>query len=164
MGAMTGPFPSRTHAIVSSARIQAHDLLTKGRASILLSRRRQLGLAITCGVLAGVTCLVALSTHEPGHALASCPATDPVRLHPVIPEEWRVVALPRDVISPNVEPGDTVDVVSQSHVIAGGALVVSSPTESDGASVAVPSDTAATVATAAQNGDISMVAMGNALP
>ena len=38
--------------------------------------------------------------------------------HADIPTDWRVVALPRDVIVPRMVPGDRVDVVAQAQVIA----------------------------------------------
>lgn len=74
-----------------------------------------------------------------------------------VPDGWRVVAMPADVASPAVVPGDRVDVVSMDAVVAAGALVVSGGDDRTGPNIAVPQEVAAVVATAARTGDASLV-------
>lgn len=74
-----------------------------------------------------------------------------------IPDGWRVVAMGVDVTAPALSPGDRVDVVSADQVLASGAFVTSSATDSQGPSVAVPQEVAAVVATAARLGEASLV-------
>lgn len=73
-----------------------------------------------------------------------------------IPSGWRGVAMPTDLVAPTVIVGDHVDVVSADAVIAAGALVIEvSP--ANGITIAVPTESAAVVATASRNGDASLV-------
>jgi Flp pilus assembly protein CpaB len=76
-----------------------------------------------------------------------------------LPEGWKGVALPVDLITPPVHVGDTVDVVARDVVIAAGALVAQIDPER-GITLAVPGEQAATVATAAQIGEIGIVLSG----
>ena len=73
-----------------------------------------------------------------------------------IPSGWRGVAMPADLVAPTVIAGDHVDVVTADTVIAAGALVIEvSPT--NGITIAVPTESAAVVATASRNGEASLV-------
>jgi len=74
-----------------------------------------------------------------------------------IPQGWRGVAMPIDLVAPAVTPGDKVDIIVADKVVAQGALVVSIPTQRQGLTIAVPADVAAVVATAARNGEASLV-------
>jgi len=73
-----------------------------------------------------------------------------------LPEGWKGVALPVDLITPPVHVGDTVDVVARDVVIASGALVAQIDPER-GITLAVPGEQAAMVATAAHLGEIGIV-------
>ena len=73
-----------------------------------------------------------------------------------LPEGWKGVALPVDLITPPVHVGDTVDVVARDVVIAAGALVAQIDQER-GITLAVPGEQAAMVATAAHLGEIGIV-------
>lgn len=75
----------------------------------------------------------------------------------LVPQGWRVVAMAPDVSTPAVAPGDTVDVVSSDQTLVAGAIVTAAATETTGPSIAVPQEAAAIVATAARNGDASLV-------
>jgi Flp pilus assembly protein CpaB len=76
-----------------------------------------------------------------------------------LPDGWKGVALPVDLITPPVHVGDTVDVVARDVVIAAGALVAQIDPER-GITLAVPGEQAATVATAAHIGEIGIVLSG----
>lgn len=165
MGPVTGPSSSPLITFLRTAVAQGHDLLARLIASLVVSRRRQFSLALAFAALAGLfaSMSVAAASQE-GDGTSVCPAPSFDRDRAMVPAGWRIVALPRDLITPDVAPGDVVDVVSQSVVIAAQAVIVTPPTDTTGATVSVAPADAATVATAAQNGDISVVALGSALP
>lgn len=73
-----------------------------------------------------------------------------------IPSGWRGIAMPKDLIVPNVFAGDHVDVIAGDVVVAEGALVVAA-SETDGITIAVPATQSPLVASAARVGDISLV-------
>ena len=73
-----------------------------------------------------------------------------------IPRGWRAVAMPSDIPTPRLQPGDAVDVVAGDRVVATGGIVASlAPV-----TVAVPAEVAAIVAAAARTGDISLISGG----
>ena len=73
-----------------------------------------------------------------------------------LPRGWRTVAMPTDVATPRLHPGDKVDVVAGSEIVATGGIVVGS----DPVTVAVPAEVAARVAAAARMGEISLITGG----
>ena len=73
-----------------------------------------------------------------------------------IPRGWRGIAMPSDLIVPNVNAGDHVDVIAGDAVVAEGALVVSA-SRNEGITIAVPAAQSPIVASAARVGDISLV-------
>jgi hypothetical protein len=77
-----------------------------------------------------------------------------------IPAGWRGVAMPRDVVAPQVGAGDTVDVVADGRLLAAGAVVISGGTDTAGPVVAVPAEVAPAVASAAQMGASGLVTTG----
>ena len=74
----------------------------------------------------------------------------------VVPESWRTVALPDDVVTPPLAPGQNVDVVAGGVTLARGAIVATV----EPLTVAVEPEVAADVAAAARVGDVSLVAGG----
>ena len=84
-------------------------------------------------------------------------SSDDARLQ--LPEGWKGVALPVNLITPPVQVGDTVDVVARDVVIASGALVALID-PGLGITLAVPGEQAAMVATAAHSGEIGIVLSG----
>ena len=74
----------------------------------------------------------------------------------IVPESWRMVALPDDVDAPPLAVGQVVDVVAHGAVLAEGALVATlSPI-----TVAVDPGTAPAVAAASRLGEVSLVSGG----
>lgn len=150
-----------TVTFLRAARDQAHELTRRFVAHLMLHRRTQTRVALVVSLVTGGTMMLIArggdDSRPAGNASACTPTT---AAGAEIPADWRVVALPRDVIAPRMTPGDRVDVVSQSRVIAGDAVVVNPPTDTDGVVVAVPPGAAAIVATSAQNGDVSVVGHG----
>lgn len=73
-----------------------------------------------------------------------------------VPTGWRGIALPADLIAPSVSVGDRVDIVAGGTIVAGGAAVIGVGPDGQ-ITVAVPSDIAATVATAARLGEVSLI-------
>ena len=144
-----------------TARDQARELQRRFVAHLMLHRRTQTRVSV---LLAGVLTLTviaaarAASPAGPNTPAGTCSPSSVPR--PEVPADWRVVALPRDMIVPQMEPGDRVDVVAQAEVIALDAVVVSAPTDTEGLVVAVPPAAAATVATSAQTGDVSVIGHG----
>lgn len=78
----------------------------------------------------------------------------PARESVAVPTGWRVVALPRDVSTPDLAPGDRVDLVVGASVVAVDCIVL----DTDPLSVAVPPDAVPAVATGARLAEISVVA------
>lgn len=73
-----------------------------------------------------------------------------------VPRGWRTVAMPQDIATPRLHPGDSVDVVAGDRVVATGGIVASvGPV-----TVAVPAGVAPLVAAAARMGEISLIAGG----
>ena len=144
-----------------TARDQATDLRRRFVAHLMLHRRAQTRVALAAALVISLTMMMLSPGGDDGRAgdeLSACSA--PTTIVASVPVDWRVVALPRDVIAPHLSPGDRVDVVSRAQVIAGDAVVVNPPTETDGVVVAVPPDAAALVATSAREGDVSVVGHG----
>ena len=130
-------------------------------AHLMVHRRTQTRVAVALAGAITLGVFTVARTMTPAATAPTTAACSPDSAsHADIPTDWRVVALPRDVIVPRMVPGDRVDVVTQAQVIAGDAVVVAAPTESDGLVVAVPPGAAAAVATSAQNGDVSVVGHG----
>lgn len=73
-----------------------------------------------------------------------------------LPTGWRGVALPADLMAPQVHAGDRVDMISADQVVAANALVIEVSTR-NGITIGVPAESAAIVATAVRAGDASLV-------
>lgn len=73
-----------------------------------------------------------------------------------VPVGWRGIALPADLIAPSVAVGDRVDIVAGGSIVAAGAVVIGVGSDLP-ITVAVPSDIAATVATAARLGEATLI-------
>lgn len=73
-----------------------------------------------------------------------------------IPNGWRGVALPNDLIAPQLAVGDRVDVIASNQVICRNALVVEQ-NSARGITIAVPADDAPTVASSSQIGEVSLI-------
>lgn len=73
-----------------------------------------------------------------------------------IPEGWRGVALPLDLVAPVLAVGNRVDVIANNQVVSTNALVVEA-TSTRGITIAVPANDAAIVASASQAGDVSLI-------
>ena len=74
----------------------------------------------------------------------------------IIPESWRTVAIPDDVVTPPLVVGQRVDVVGGGVTLTEGAIV----STLEPLTVAVDPSTAAQVAAAARVGEVSLVAGG----
>jgi Flp pilus assembly protein CpaB len=73
-----------------------------------------------------------------------------------LPAGWRGIALPADLMAPQVRAGDHVDVISADQVVAANALIIEVSTR-NGITIGVPAESAAIVATAVRTGDASLV-------
>ena len=73
-----------------------------------------------------------------------------------LPTGWRGVALPADLMAPQVHAGDRVDVISADQVVAANALIIEVSTRNC-ITIGVPAESAAIVATAVRAGDASLV-------
>ncbi|MFM1791535.1 MAG: hypothetical protein RLZZ526_1862 [Actinomycetota bacterium] len=144
-----------------SANGQAGELKRRFVAHLMVHRRTQtrVGLVVSMMLTVILVSLPRPGGRAPARTDSPAPCSVPSTTASV-PADWRVVALPRDVIAPRMEPGDRVDVVTQAQVIAADAVVVAPPSDTDGLVVAVPPASAAAVATSAQNGDVSVVGHG----
>lgn len=144
-----------------AARDQADDLRRRFIAHLMLHRRTQTRVAVVLASLITVSVFALTHATSPGDGDAPGAACSPTTVPRAdVPADWRVVALPRDVIAPRMTPGDRVDVVAQAQVIAADAVVVAPAAGDDGIVVAVPPASAAAVATSAQNGEVSVVGHG----
>ena len=154
------PRHSKTRVFLAAALSQAKELRRSFVATLILSRRRQFAVVGAIAAVAGLLAASVVNGAEQARATwSTCPTLPPPSAD-VVPGGWRVVALPRDIIAPGVSRGDRVDLVANSETVAGGAIVVTAATETEGITVAVPPQAAPVVATAAQAGDISVLALG----
>ena len=93
---------------------------------------------------------IALAANTPLTRSLTIPSSDAV----VIPDGWRVIALPAEVAAPVVQPGDLIDLIVGATVVAANSVVVSvSPL-----TVAIPADAVPTIASGARVGDVSVAA------
>lgn len=93
---------------------------------------------------------IALAANTPLTRSLTIPSSDAV----VIPDGWRVIALPADVAAPVVQPGDLIDLIVGATVVAANSVVVSvSPL-----TVAIPADVVPAIASGARVGDVSVAA------
>ena len=159
--------PEKLLIFLAAARDQARDLRRRCVAELIVSRRRQTYVVITCAFITGVITFASVRGAQHARATwSTCPTLVPSPTdgtsagRAAVPTDWRVVALPRDVIAPDLRPGDLVDLVSQAETVASRAIVVTAAGENTGLNVAVAPDAAPLVATAAQTGDISILALG----
>lgn len=74
----------------------------------------------------------------------------------VVPDGWRMVAIPDDVATPPLSAGQSVDVVAGGETLAAGAVVATL----EPLTVAVDPGVAAVVAAAARLGEVALVAGG----
>ena len=104
------------------------------------------------GLVRGASVRVAVTARTPLTRSILQVSDSPVEL----PAGWRTVAMPVDVAMPRLRPGDSVDVVAGSEIVATGGIV----TGTKPVTIAVPADVAAVVAAAARMGEISLIAGG----
>ena len=146
---------SNTFVLVASSSIAANETLTKKNTRLV-----EVPLAVVADdalrtIPTGARLRTALRTATP--ITASMISVDGARID--LPDGWRGVALPADLIAPQVASGDRVDVIAADQVIAPNALVIEvSP--SQGITIAVPAESAAVVATATRTGIAGIVLAG----
>lgn len=75
----------------------------------------------------------------------------------LIPEGWKTVALPNEVMLPLSTVGAKVDVVVETRVVVSDAILIGIATDTHNATIAVPEQHAPTVAVAAQQGVLTLV-------
>ena len=159
--------PQSTFArrFLGDARAQARVLRRRAVHSLLLRRRSQMWLVAVLASVAGVISFSVLRAAgtRPVEFVA-CAADDGNNENAapdgMIPAGWRGVAMPRDVVAPQVGAGDTVDVVADGRLLAAGAVVISAGSDTSGPVVAVPAEVAPVVASAAQTGASGLVTTG----
>ncbi len=147
------------------AQAQARMLCRRAAHGLLVHRRSQVWLVAVLASVAGLTSFSILrSVGTRPVEFVACAAVEGGPDGPVtaetIPAGWRGVAIPRDVVAPQVNAGDTVDVVADGRLLAAGAVVISGGTDTAGPVVAVPAEVAPVVASAAQMGASGLVTTG----
>ena len=159
------PAASHVRRFLSDARAQARALHRRAVHSLLLRRCSQVWLV---AVLASVAGFVSFSVLRAAGTrpveFVACAAqgsnNEDAAASETIPAGWRGVAMPRDVVAPQVGAGDTVDVVADGRLLAAGAVVISAGSDTSGPVVAVPAEVAPVVAPAAQTGASGLVTTG----
>ena len=146
---------SNTFVLVAASSIAANETLTNAN-----TQRVELPLAVVADdalrtIPSGARLRITLRTATP--ITASMITVDGARID--IPDGWRGVALPADLIAPQVVSGDRVDVIAADQVIAPNALVIE-VSQSQGITIAVPAESAAVVATATRTGVAGIVLAG----
>jgi hypothetical protein len=150
---------------LGDARAQARALHRRAVHSLLLRRRSQVWLVAVLASVAGFVSFSVLRAAgtRPVEFVACAAQSGTNRdaaASEAIPAGWRGVAMPRDVVAPQVGAGDTVDVVADGRLLAAGAVIISAGTETEGPVVAVPAEVAPAVASAAQTGASGLVTTG----
>lgn len=75
----------------------------------------------------------------------------------LVPEGWKTVALPDEVMLPLSSVGAKLDVVVEARVVVSNAILIGVATDSQNAAIAVPEQHAPSVAIAAQQGLLTLV-------
>ena len=159
------PPSSYVRRFLGDAREQARVLRRRAVHSLLLQRRSQVWLVAVLASVAGFvsfSVLRAAGTRPVEFVACATGDGDNEDATPdgTIPAGWRGVAMPRDVVAPQVGAGDTVDVVADGRLLAAGAVVISAGSDTSGPVVAVPAEVAPVVASAAQTGASGLVTTG----
>ena len=159
------PPSSHVRRFLGDAREQARVLRRRAVHSLLLQRRSQVWLVAVLASVAGVISFSVLRAAgaRPVEFVACTPSDGSegdATADESIPVGWRGVAMPRDVVAPQVGAGDTVDVVADGRLLAAGAVVISAGSDTSGPVVAVPAEVAPVVASAAQTGASGLVTTG----
>lgn len=143
---------SHVHVRITTAPVALGDQLTNGNTSVVDLPEASIADDAISTLPKGARARIALQPHTP--LSTSMLLLDGSVVS--IPSGWRGIAMPTDLIVPNVFAGDHVDVIAGDAVVAEGALIVSS-SKSDGITIAVPAAQSPVVASAARLGDISLV-------
>jgi Flp pilus assembly protein CpaB len=143
---------SHVQVRVTTAPIAIGDELTKNNTSVVDMPEAVIADDAISEIPKGARARVALQPHTP--LSTSLLLLDGSTV--AIPRGWRGIAMPTDLIVPNVNAGDHVDVIAGDAVVAEGALVVSA-SKNEGITIAVPAAQSPVVASAARVGDISLV-------
>ena len=146
---------SDTFVLVAASSIAANETLTNAN-----TKRIELPLAVVADdalrtIPVGARLRFAMRAATP--ITTSMITVDGARID--IPNGWRGVALPADLIAPQVVSGDRVDVIAADQVIAPNALVIE-VSQTQGITIAVPVESAAIVATATRAGEAGIVLAG----
>jgi hypothetical protein len=89
---------------------------------------------------------VALTANTPLTQSLVIPSSDAIQ----IPSGWRVIALPQDITTPHLDPGDQVDVIIGESVVSPDSVVISLKP----LSIAVPAEVVPTVTAASRVGEV----------
>jgi Flp pilus assembly protein CpaB len=136
--------------LVLTAPVRAGDELTAQNTTTVELPHALIAVDALYTIAPNTRSRIALAANTPLTRSLTIPSSDAV----VIPEGWRVIALPSDVVAPVVQPGDAIDLIVGSTVVATNSVVVSaSPL-----TVAVPADVVPAITRGARVGDVSVAA------
>ncbi len=140
---------SNVSVVVLTNNVTANERLTSDNTEIVALPTAIVATDALTALPARATTRVALTANTPLSQSLLFPTSESVD----IPAGWRIIALPADASLPPLTVGDKVDLIAGETVIASGCIVYST----NPYAMAVPQDSAPTVATAARIGDISVV-------
>jgi Flp pilus assembly protein CpaB len=136
--------------LVLNAQVRAGDELTADNTTTVALPEALIAVDALRTLAPNTRSRIALAANTPLTRSLTIPSSDAV----VIPDGWRVIALPADVAAPVVQPGDLIDLIVGATVVAANSVVVSvSPL-----TVAIPTDAVPTIASGARVGDVSVAA------
>jgi Flp pilus assembly protein CpaB len=143
---------SHVPVLVADRTIRSGDEITADNTRLVDLPQAITAADVLHAVAPGSRAVITLSEHTPITAAMIDSGT--ARL--AVPPGWRGVTLPADLAAPMVSAGDRVDVVAAGSIVAIDALVLSVDADQR-IIVAVPTASAATVATAARMGEVSLI-------
>ncbi len=136
--------------LVVTAPVRAGDELTADNTTTVARPEALIAVDALRTLAPNTRSRIALAANTPLTRSLTIPSSDAV----VIPDGWRVIALPAEVAAPVVQPGDLIDLIVGATVVAANSVVVSvSPL-----TVAIPADAVPTIASGARVGDVSVAA------
>ena len=136
--------------LVVTAPVRAGDELTADNTTTVALPEALIAVDALRTLTPNTRSRIALAANTPLTRSLTIPSSDAV----VIPDGWRVIALPAEVAAPVVQPGDLIDLIVGATVVAANSVVVSvSPL-----TVAIPADAVPTIASGARVGDVSVAA------
>lgn len=141
---------SEVSVVVLTADVPANGTLTSTNTKLISLPRALIATDAMTSLPPHTRTRVALATNTPLSRSLVIPSSESI----TIPDGWRVIALPSDISTPALRPGDHVDVIIGETVVTADCVVISLKP----LSVALPADVVPSVTAASRIGEVFIAA------